>query len=286
MNGRKQLVLRALHAAARCRAQQTVAADAAICIYDLSERLGVDVRFEQLPSMEGVYLRLECPVILVSSLRPLRRRRFTCAHELGHHIFGHGSRYDAIVDDRKQIRANDPDELLADSFAAALLMPKTTIASAFHLRGYSTASPTAIQVYAVAGWLGVGFNTLIYQMDQTYRLMEPGAAAALRRHRPIDIRSELLGMDCPHDVLIVDQYWKHRAVDVEVGDRLLLPPACKLEGTAVRIDRAEATRSIAEATSPGISRLVASKHDWATYVRVSRASYSGLAAFRFDEDQD
>lgn len=41
-----------------------------ICVYDLADRLGVDVRFIDIASMEGAYCFAGHPTIIISSLRP------------------------------------------------------------------------------------------------------------------------------------------------------------------------------------------------------------------------
>ena len=58
--------------------------------------------------MEGLYLRQEKPEIWIG-LRPLVRHTFNCAHELGHHVFGHGSTLDELTaegEDRPSIPTN------------------------------------------------------------------------------------------------------------------------------------------------------------------------------------
>jgi hypothetical protein len=64
--------------------------------YAAAESFRLRVTFSAT-SMEGFYFK---PAnILVSSLRPVGRRAFTCAHELGHHWFGHGSTIDQLQED-------------------------------------------------------------------------------------------------------------------------------------------------------------------------------------------
>lgn len=81
-----------------------LALNSPICIYDLCDRLNVTVRFVDI-SMEGTYYKGENPRILLSALRPLPRRNFTCAHELGHHVFGHGSTIDDLIEDSEKPKA-------------------------------------------------------------------------------------------------------------------------------------------------------------------------------------
>ena len=97
---RRRLALRASVAALRVRQKGQIAADDPCSVFDLADKLGVEVRFAALPSAEGVYSPGK-PVIVVSSLRPPGRQSFTCAHELGHHTYGHGEQFDEIVEDRE-----------------------------------------------------------------------------------------------------------------------------------------------------------------------------------------
>jgi hypothetical protein len=78
---RRRLALRASVAALRVRQKGQIDADDPCSVFDLADKLGVEVRFAALPSAEGVYSPGK-PVIVVSSLRPPGRQSFTCAHEL------------------------------------------------------------------------------------------------------------------------------------------------------------------------------------------------------------
>ena len=87
-----------------------------VCVFDLAEKLGVTVRFTDI-NMEGMYDRLPKPRIHLSSLRPPPRRVFTCAHELGHHEFGHGSTIDEMKEESESAWRESPNELLVNSFS-------------------------------------------------------------------------------------------------------------------------------------------------------------------------
>jgi hypothetical protein len=123
----------------------------------LAEQEGVEVRFSALPSAEGIYSPGK-PVIVVSSLRPAGRQAYTGAHELGHHIYGHGEQFDELVEDRGKSRKWDPKEYEANCFASALLMPKTAVLKGLSLRGWNLKSISPEQAYRMASWLGVGYR--------------------------------------------------------------------------------------------------------------------------------
>src|SRR5437588_11384999 len=68
-------------------------------IYELVVRQGVELRFMEVKSLEGFYLSDGMAgQINVCAYRPAGLQRFTAAHELGHHVFGHGSRLDPQLD--------------------------------------------------------------------------------------------------------------------------------------------------------------------------------------------
>ena len=99
-----------------------VAPNVPICPFNLAEAMGFDVRFVDIPSLEGMYLADDL-TILIGSLRPEGRKNFTCAHEIGHHILGHGTAIDEILNAL-------PDKTIeqeADFFAAMLLMPLSAV---------------------------------------------------------------------------------------------------------------------------------------------------------------
>src|SRR5262245_7427423 len=121
MVDRRQLAHDAMIAAIKVRQSLGLDLVRPVCVYDICERMKVTVRFNAI-NMEGMYDRLPKPRIHLSALRPLVRRNFNCAHELGHHVFGHGSTIDELRADG-QADDESPKEVLANYFAAFLLLP-------------------------------------------------------------------------------------------------------------------------------------------------------------------
>jgi Zn-dependent peptidase ImmA (M78 family) len=99
---RRALILEGAQAASDARDSVGFDLVAPVDIYAVAEAMGVRVRF--LPvSMEGFYRKGSPPRVMLSALRPLARRAFTCAHEVGHHWFSHGSTIDELqTDDRHE----------------------------------------------------------------------------------------------------------------------------------------------------------------------------------------
>ena len=121
------------------------------------------------------------------------------------------------------------EEFLADCFAGFLLMPKAAVVRGFASRGWVPTTATPEQVFTVAGWLGVGYDALITHMHANLRLLNQRQAASLRKVTPKKIKSQLLGRDWAKELLIADPQWEGRALDIQVGDAILVPSTVVLE---------------------------------------------------------
>ena len=193
MNDRRAIARQAMGAALRTRRSVGYGLDHAICVFDLAEKLGVEVRFLDLPSMEGMYTSASSPTIIVSSLRPTGRRAFNCAHELGHHYRQDGVEIDELVEQWDKPRF-DPKEFAADCFAGTLLMPKLAVSKAFAVRGWSMEECTPEQAFMVAGYFGVGYTTLVHHLRSALQVLPDSRARALLKVSPRNAQSLLIGM--------------------------------------------------------------------------------------------
>jgi IrrE N-terminal-like domain len=281
---RRRLALRASTVALRIRQKAQIAPHQPCNVFDLADGLGVEVRFAPLPSAEGVYSPGK-PVIIVSSLRPAGRQAFTCAHELGHHAYGHGEQFDELIEERGKNRRFDPKEFEADSFASALLMPRTAILKGLSERGWNSKTLSPEQAYELASWLGVGYGTLISNMQWGMGFLTPDQAAILEKVKLPQIRKSILGQECRDHLVVVDEVWSGRAIDVQVDDLILLPKG-DLEGAVVEPIRTLSTGCLVRAIRPGVGRAISSNGLWAQFIRVSRKQYAGLARFRHLEEVD
>lgn len=103
-----------------------------IVVEKIAKRLNLRVTFEPFDGdMSGCIVRSkDGATIGVNSLHPENRQRFTIAHEIGHFLLHKGE--EVIVDrnfrvnlrDNEASRAENPEEIEANYFAAALLMPE------------------------------------------------------------------------------------------------------------------------------------------------------------------
>lgn len=282
---RRRLALRAARNASEARRRARIPLDEPCCVYDLAENAGVEVRFADLPSMEGVYYPAK-PAIIVSSLRPQGRQSFTCAHEFGHHLYGHGEQFDELVEDRASKRQYDPKEFEADCFAAALLMPKTAVLKGLSTRSIPTGKLSSEEVYRIASWLGVGYTTLLHHMARVLGLISPSQLTALEKVRLPSIRKSLLGFDCNEHLVVVDEHWSGRAIDVQVSDVIVLPAGTELEGTVLDVIHRDDAVCVVTASKPGIGRVIGVSKGWAHFTRVSRKQFIGLARFRHLDEVD
>lgn len=305
---RDAIAKRALVAALKTRQKLEIPIHEAVCVYDAAERLGVEVRFDAIPSMEGMYVKQTlvgaAPHILVSALRPAGRQAMTAAHELGHHVFGHGTRIDQYVKGQGTVGqavgpqlvetvgsadAFDPEEFLADAFGSFFLMPKSAVERGFASRNVIPLSATDSDVYRVAGWLGVGYTALVHHMCWSLRLIPWSRAQELLGAKPKALRESLLAEAIAADVYVVDSAWTGRPLDLKIGDVALVPAGTTIEPTTGRFATMPRTAPgvvtttarglrVLEATDVGLGRVVGD--GWAVYVRVAEREYAGRNRYR------
>ena len=142
-----------------------------VCPFDIAEQLGLVVRLAALPSLEGMYSPAPRKTVVLGTERPWGRIRHTCGHEIGHDVFGHGTRVDELCVGRH--RAWSPEEYLADRFSTALLMPKLAVADALRRRGWDAAKLTALQSFVLAQDFGVGYSNFLSHAERTLEMI-PG----------------------------------------------------------------------------------------------------------------
>lgn len=287
---RRALATQAIQAATATRAKAKLDQAGPICIYGLCDTLGITVRFNNI-NMEGMYQRGLPPRIHLSARRPLPRRTYNCAHELGHHVFGHGSSIDELRKDAKAQPWEDPKEFLADTFAGFLLMPLIGLRRAFSVRGWTPETASPAQIFTIACEFGVGYATLLTHLSAATNMLSRSRAATLRRVTPKALRMDILGALAPEPLLVADHHRTAPTLDAEVKTLLLLPPGAKATGAGLAFARDLAAGRLFRAVRPGIYQARAG--DWAVFVRVAPVQkcepygYVGLARYRhLEEDPD
>ena len=89
----------------------------------LCRHMGIDVKLYEPVDQNSGFTKVAFgrPVIFVSSSEPVRRQRFTAAHELGHILNGDLGKYELV--NREPSPDDNPIEQAANVFASRLLAP-------------------------------------------------------------------------------------------------------------------------------------------------------------------
>lgn len=286
---REDLARQAVARAASVRDRFDVPMAAAVNVIDLcieNYKPKIVVRFQDI-SMEGVYLREPRPEIWLG-LRPLVRRVYNAAHELGHHEFVHGSTFDELQgeDEDAATRPFDPNEFLANTFASYLLMPRVAVAHAFTIRNWKAETATPVQCFTVACSLGVGYLTLAKHLAYGLRLPPERIWRDLVDAKLPVIRRDLLGAQAQSRLTIIDRHYTLKTVDTEVGAVVLMPPGTEMEhGRVATVEEAPCGR-LFHIRKPGMVRAYSKDGNWAVTVRAMADKYVGLAWCRHLEREE
>lgn len=284
MTNRQEIARHALRGALEIRRRVSASNSQPICVYDTAEQLGIEVIFRPENSLGGLYNK-SAQTILVPAHRPPGRQAFTCAHEIGHWFFGHGTSIDEIGD-LERYHESQPKERLVDIFASYLLMPPRAVRDAYAKRSWGISNCSPRQLYTVACQLGVGYETLVQHLRYSLHLISPSHAEHLLKTTPKDLRCSLVGTDRTRYLVIVDDSWTRVAVDLQVGDMAIIPANVRLEGRSIAIVSKHDFGLLIEGREPGISRVESHDESWAVFVRVSRKDFIGRSIYRHLEDPD
>lgn len=114
---------------------------------------------------DGLYVRRgDQGYVLLNGDAYLPRLRFTGAHELGHHEYG----AHAVVD-VTTVAGKDPDEQVANAFAASFLMPRDAV-----FQRIEGPTPTPDRLVELADEFGVSYPAFIFRLHNLGFL--PGGA--------------------------------------------------------------------------------------------------------------
>ena len=127
-----------------------------------TEKNGTPVFILDLPDeIEGAHqVKRDTSFIVINQRKHLNRKRFTLAHELGHHYLGHGARVDTaetISSTKEQL------EREANAFAAALLMPRAAVLAWIGREGEVGDLPSLVDISLD---FGVSAQTALYRLDK------------------------------------------------------------------------------------------------------------------------
>jgi Zn-dependent peptidase ImmA (M78 family) len=219
-----QLLTEAVKASLECRLKFGIPLDAPCDVYELIVRHGLDLRFMEVTSLEGLYLvDGKLGQINVCAHRPSGLQRFIAAHELGHHVFGHGAMIDRELDYRERFSSFPKDEKLAEVFARFLLMPLRAVHKGFKSIGSVLSSLQPADVFRVSCWLGVGYSTLLHQMRFSLHMIEANDFERLAKTKPQQIKTLLSPGHGPYgrnELWPMHSSWDGLRVHIRIGDVL------------------------------------------------------------------
>jgi len=219
---------RASMAAQRVLARHVNAWDSPIDVFSIVQREGIWLASRPLDGgLFGFYLRTDQAAgIVVNSNHPETLQRYTCAHELGHHVLGHRSHLDDQHDVSGPLRRSNADELAAQVFAGNLLMPLQAVNRALRRHGVERREPSSAEVYLIARDMDVSYSAAVWQLVTLGRLSQTaaqayvreGAAAAKRKLRP---GASPTG-DNRADLVLLDVRMHEQGILCRVGDEIRL----------------------------------------------------------------
>jgi len=281
MSTRQELARIALRASFEARRKNAALFEDPICIYDFVEKLGLEVWFVGGASFGGMYAK-EMERLFVPAERPAGRKAFTCAHELAHWWFGHGTRIDDLDFDRPDHEI--PEECLANLFGGYLLMPRHAVVDAFQRRQLEPQNCAPFEIYSVACQLGVGYETLLKHLRWSLSLIDHSRMTDFRAITPKEIRKTVIGSASLGHLVLTDEHWRKVAIDLEVGDFAVVPRNVQLHGESVKTVGDCPQGQIIQGICPGLTQVI--KKSWAAMARVSRKQFIGRGAYRHLEDPD
>jgi len=280
----QKIPLEAIRKAEKLRIQLGVKSSEIVDVFDICSNLDIMVRYTSI-SMEGMYIQGETNnTILISNCRPIPRRIFTCAHELGHHVFNHGSQLDANFNEQSYTPEQLIEEQLVNIFAGALLIPISRIYKEINLRKWLIPDLTSMNCFILSSLFGVGYQTIITNL-KINKVISNSKATVLGTHTPKSIlKSVYPNVVSLSHTKIFDAYCQPSFVELEEGNYLIVNS--ELYNTSKYLELLECSKFgfIYKAINSGV--FVRNLNDNNTQFRVSKKGYEGLINYRIKDDND
>ena len=205
----------------------------------------------------GMYCRTEnaAGIVVNVKVQP-SMQRFTAAHELGHHVFGH----EPSLDEESVIRRYtdlDERELEAQYFAAEFLMPIAAINKIAAGLNVHSNSISPIDTYQMSLQLGTSYSATVTRL-QTLGWITPNRITEFRQARPQDIKQDIAQEvldDRRSDVWLVNR--RATQVCAQVGDYLqLMLPEVPSSGYRWHLEAGSSLRIRADDFTPARNQSV------------------------------
>ena len=196
-------------------------------IFDEIDAVGIWLMFQPLKNLYGFYQRIgDAAGIVVHSGHPTALQRYTAAHEYGHHSLGHLR----SIDGESEIEGNSTDceeplqEMAAQAFAGALLMPLHLVRRACAELAIDAANPSPVNVYDLALRFGVSYRAMRTQF-WAYGMIGIDSFRALDLS-PLRIKTELGDGEPPADhraeLWVINEHTAPACVPLQVADELII----------------------------------------------------------------
>ena len=213
-------------AAARLHARLHTDLERPVDIFRIVQELGIWLNSRPLGNLFGFYLRQDDALgICLNAAHPETLQRYTCAHELGHHLLGHESNLDDAADIDGLGGGTPTQERAAQVFAGNFLMPLGLVNRVLRRLGLYDEPLSASDVYQVSRELDVSYTATIWRLRTLDRIDGPtassyakaGAAAAKMVLRGGPPHSSVRA-----DLWVVDKTGEDLIGRCRVGDEILL----------------------------------------------------------------
>lgn len=267
--------------ALRTRIERDIQLDESFCIFDLAHDLGAEVRFVALSSMEGAYFK-DTKSILLSTLRPEGRIRFTCAHELGHYVFGHGDHFDELVE-KANLSCGKDEESMANIFASFLLMPETTVRNYFFKNCWPIKNLTPVQLYKTSNWLGVSYLSIVSHIYYGLNMIDKTHYEKLKLVTVKSLKKDIAQEQLDSNLFVINKHWNGRPIDLQVNDVIIFEEEIECENDLIINNNTKL--NIYRATKPGLSRIKFLQSGTFHTLRIRREQYTGRSIFRHLDEE-
>jgi Zn-dependent peptidase ImmA (M78 family) len=213
-------------AAARLHARLHTDLSRPVDVFKIVQELGIWLNSRPLGNLFGFYLRQgDALGIFLNAAHPETLQRYTCAHELGHHLLGHDSNLDDASDIDGLGGGTPAQERAAQVFAGNFLMPLGLVNRVLRRLGLYDQSLSASDVYEVSRELDVSYTATVWRLRTLDRLDGP-TATAYTRSGAAAAKYALRGGP-PHgsargDLWVVDKAGDDLIGKCRVGDEVLL----------------------------------------------------------------
>ena len=251
-----------------------------ICPYVLAESMGFDLRFVNIPSFEGMYVASE-HLILISAERPEGRKRFSCAHEIGHHVLEHGT----VIDEILESGSDKTQEQEADLFASIILMPSSAVKAALNRYGKEIDRLENKDIYILSKYFGVSYQAFITHIHFNLGFLGINTYQNLSKAEPKKISASIYKTEGNRQIVVAGQWWQEKAIDIEVDDIIIVEGNCEIDGPKILVKDESNNGTVFRATFPGITRIHMPT-GWCSFVKISRHKFCGMYQYRYEEEDE